>query len=157
MYLPTLNKPASRVAEVVETKAIYATILDLLGLRPRSHDAGETLLPLMMPEMQAGLAPDEGREAYTEVWLPENHIRMSGLRTAEWKLMLDHERNMLQLFDLRNDPREVSDVSASHPETLLELRDRLEGWLARMPAEGGATRELSPRDIERLRALGYVR
>lgn len=76
----------------------------------------------------------------------------------KFKLRLDHEENFSELFDLAADPGETKDVGAAQPAT----RDRLASILSNRLAtnvvveEGLQKPKLSPKEIEDLKALGYL-
>lgn len=72
-----------------------------------------------------------------------------------WKLHYARSEDRFSLYDLEHDPGENEDLSAREPEKLAELRQILAPRLeAGVSAE---TREdVTPQEIEQLRALGYV-
>jgi arylsulfatase A-like enzyme len=170
--LPDIGNPVPVVAEPVETRAIFATLLQELGIAavlPGSsnlagrtlYDPAESLAPLMRGEVSQSRMP---KEVYSEVWLPDaprgsgKRIRSSSVRTSDWKLVRDHTRGFEALYDLSADPGETTNAAKWHPEKRSELATRLESWLQRMDREGSVTptSELSHQERERLRALGYL-
>ena len=61
-----------------------------------------------------------------------------------------------QLFDARDDPRELRDRAAEEPEMLERLRVAADDYYELEPFWGEApTRELSELELNLLRALGY--
>jgi hypothetical protein len=61
------------------------------------------------------------------------------------------------LFDLRSDAGETRNLSGSGLAGETRLAELLRKWLADLrPAPDAVPRELSPEDLERLRALGYL-
>ena len=84
---------------------------------------------------------------------PQNKDEKSSAKGSEW-----------ELFDLQADPRELKDVSASHPEIRQELEEILLMWVAqhkKKTAKGTAgpnaqPTPLSPELSEKLRRLGYI-
>jgi arylsulfatase A-like enzyme len=75
------------------------------------------------------------------------------------KLRADHADDFAELFDLRNDPGETRDVSVEQPA----IRNRMASTLAARlkthshpPRRKGKQPKLSPKDIEDLKALGYM-
>jgi arylsulfatase A-like enzyme len=51
------------------------------------------------------------------------------IRTNRWKLMVFPQINKYQLFDLKNDPDEITDVASDNPEVVQELMKRLKSEL----------------------------
>ena len=66
------------------------------------------------------------------------------------------------LFDLRVDPTEQNDVSATMPERLAQLIEIDEAWNTELARAEQYVRQptevrLTPEEVRRLRALGYLR
>lgn len=56
-----------------------------------------------------------------------------GIRDGQWKLLVNNEREMLELYDLNNDWAEKQDVSAEHPEVVKQLSAKLDAWKSSLP------------------------
>jgi arylsulfatase A-like enzyme len=89
------------------------------------------------------------------------------VRAYPWKLILDRRSDRSLLFDLSSDPEEKQDLSRLNPGRVREIR----GWLAERIEKESLRRaalqrgsapaeisegELSEKDREALRALGYI-
>ena len=141
---------AERVPEPVSIVDIAPTVLDALGLEPTLAGPGTSLWKLL-----AGSRAD--REA--RILVAEGTLYGPELRSAilwPYKLIERPEDGVLLLFDLEQDPLELTDLSASRPE----LTERLAGELQRrIESSARGTRreavELSDEMVEELRALGY--
>jgi hypothetical protein len=48
------------------------------------------------------------------------------IRTGDWKLFIDRDRNPRALYDLAVDPLEFFDVSESNPDLVADLMSRFE-------------------------------
>ena len=75
-----------------------------------------------------------------------------------WEAALSANRPIREeLYDLSNDPRERRDVASEQSAVVARLRAMLETM--RSPAERrrGTDRALSPRDVQALRELGYIK
>jgi arylsulfatase A-like enzyme len=93
--------------------------------------------------------------------------RWTGVRKGEYKLVWNdrtmgaEEIRTFGLFNVKRDPAERKNLTSKKPEMLWELLEAFEDWqvVAKQQAgeyrEGG-TAELTEREIERLRSLGYV-
>lgn len=159
IVLPQFTHEAAVVDEVVETRAIFPTIVEHLGLEWEGAPTGSSLLAPMRGEPSR-----EGARAFSSTWLPTSpldsgkRVRLSCLRTPRWKLIVDHTRGRVFLYDLDTDPEERQNVAGQEPERLLALRDDLDRWLGEVSAHGlpGAQLELDAETRERLKALGYL-
>ena len=120
-------KPATVVHEPLHIVDIYATLLRLAGA------------PLAQPK------PVDGRDAWATIaggkpsphkFILHNHTPFHGaIRMGDWKLIHNGQvranataapaKERWELFNLRNDPSEVSDVGDQHPEVLKRLKDKL--------------------------------
>jgi arylsulfatase A-like enzyme len=103
------------------------------------------------PDVMAALLAVKAR------W-PAGQARERTLRTARYKLV---ERPRLEggwraeLYDLEADPGETRDLAVERPELSERLRGELDASFASV--EPPPALELAPRELEALRALGYVR
>lgn len=115
---------------------------------------------------QAGVEPDvrlEGRDLLSSP-APESVFsqyagRRYAIRTADWKLIANLEPRSLELYDLRNDPQERNDLAGGLSEKVKALEERLWAWREGLPTLGTAGPhevEIDEREVERLRALGYL-
>lgn len=56
-----------------------------------------------------------------------------GMRDGKWKLIVNRERKLMELYDLENDWAETTNVAAEHPEIAQGLSDQLDAWKAALP------------------------
>ncbi len=150
---------AARVHEIVETVDLLPTVLDLLGVEPPPglEVQGESLAPLL-----AGRRPERGDHlGFSSVWARrpglDRNRAIHTVRSRRWKLVvypaLDGDR--VRLFDLATDSGELEDVGDRHPQ----IRDGLLAELAKWSTGETAPAEeieLTPEDVENLKALGYL-
>jgi arylsulfatase A-like enzyme len=132
-----------RIDSQVELVDIGPTILQAAGLpRPEAMVGRSLAQPLT-----------EGRSAFSE-W-----DQSVSLRTPQWKLIYDHERDSAELYDLAADPAEVRDRSESDRELNAILMARVLDFTTThqsVVAADSSTVEADERMLENLRALGYV-
>lgn len=123
-------------AEPVTSADLYPTILQMAGLelRPDRHRDGRSLVPILGGEVAL--------ERAALYWhFPHYHgsgNRPSGaVRAGDFKLVEWFEDGRVELYDLRHDIGERSDLSDRMPEKTEELRALLHAWRrevdARMP------------------------
>jgi arylsulfatase A-like enzyme/Tfp pilus assembly protein PilF len=139
-----------RIAQVVELIDVMPTVLDFLDVDMDFEVDGRSLLPLMTG---TGLPP---KVCYLETLYPYFAYRWSplrGVRFNEWKFILAPEP---ELYDLKDDPRELKNVYDSVPERAAQLRENLLALAGREGAAPAADVKLSPEEVRKLQALGYV-
>lgn len=146
----------TRVTEVVETVDIAPTILDHLGMDPPETAQGESLLDLVQGA--------EGRSGHAVLSQDTINKTRYGLRTDEVKLIMDLKTSRPELYDLREDPGELVDLSGERVELAAELERRLKRWVGAnrrlhetfATGVGGDRELLSEEERKRLESLGYV-
>ena len=90
----------------------YSTIAALAGQPIPEHCDGVDLFPYLKGEQTA--------DAHEYLfWLnnePGDAIRrhLIAVRWKDWRLYMKYEKDQWQLFDLKSDPREESDLAAKH-------------------------------------------
>jgi len=158
------------VKETVENLDLMPTLLDLSELPLPEEAQGQSLLPLLASSNPAELGW-ASRPAFAERHLApvafeddKNPTESWAMVDGDWKLIRNGVRPAgrpeFELYDHRQDPLNLHDVAAEHPEIVERMAATLEAWhekalAARVaPDEGSA--ELSPEELEKLRALGYV-
>jgi arylsulfatase A-like enzyme len=150
--------PEGRVAEgLVEGVDLPPTILDLLGLGGLPGADGTSRAALARGGQEAGAE---------EVFIQRRSFKVPEqpyLAAAEYAVVRGWTKLItnplkgegVELYDLRADPGEVSNLAGGQPERLRELRARLERWLAAVPASDPEA-EPTEEKLKDLRSLGYV-
>jgi arylsulfatase A-like enzyme len=158
VIVPPGSTRGTRFAGVVETRDVFATVLDELDV-----DFAPSVRPRNLLRAAAS-APAPDARAFTITW-PEDAqpawgVRsfVSGLRTPHFKAIHDWTRERRMLFDLASDPREQRDVSAEHLELAAELARELDLWTQaqRSSSSGAASADLDAAGVRMLQALGYM-
>jgi arylsulfatase A-like enzyme len=169
--------PAGRVVEeTVQVVDIMPTLLEMSGLRTPAEAQGTSLAPFWTARGETGAvraAPvPEGRTAISEKAAttdlggpPPRDTESVAVVAGGWKLIHNLRRPPgapeFELFDHRRDPLDAQDVAAAHPDVVARLVREETAWRARATSarlrpDGETQRALSPEELERLRALGYV-
>ena len=121
-------KVGLRIATPVSLIDIAPTFCELAGLPPRAAFEGESLLPLARGETSASrgwtLAAYAGVTSNTLSWM---------VRQGDHKLIV-HEGHPSRLFNLRDDPGELTDLIDREPMRAAELLAILDGEVDRPAA-----------------------
>jgi arylsulfatase A-like enzyme len=166
LRLPGRVPAGRRVAAQVQNLDVQPTLLDLAGLHPAPGARGRSLLTLLSGDGGAAAGP---APMHTDTSSHEPHYAKLGqarpdlfdtffaVRTEAAKLVYSVKKGRYRLFELRADPGERRDVFAEKGAAYPELRRALDELRAYRPLPGmGASVEQTPRELEQLRALGYV-
>ncbi|MDB4433112.1 sulfatase-like hydrolase/transferase [bacterium] len=145
---PAGESPAGRRHEVVQLTDVLPLILERLAIPPPPH-------------IQGGSPPDVGHPIVAEVYPRPSSDRFEG----DWRALIDGRLKLLwnsqgqhELFDLETDPGESANLLESEPTRASAMKEKLLGYLARLPepraesAEG----EIDLETREALRGLGYL-
>jgi arylsulfatase A-like enzyme len=105
---------------LVSTLDIGPTILDYLGFERNEDFMGLSLMPLINGE-------EEGynREGIISEIIPVSFTKLISYRTKKYKLIIDRITNNKELFDLENDPQELSNIYNSEPEIVKNLTKKI--------------------------------
>lgn len=118
--------PTGRETSVTAmTMDLFPTLLDAAGIAapPGSALDGVSLLPILK-----GAAPESDRTLFWRV------NRGSAIRDGRWKLVITPARKKIpaavELFDLKIDPEETSNLAKENPEQVEKLQKSLDTWRA---------------------------
>jgi arylsulfatase A-like enzyme len=179
MYWPGVIPPGVQIKETVRNLDVMPTLLELSGLRVPARIQGQSLLPLIAAARKgaspgtvaaAGVTGWKPQPAITEklrrptAWRPAEDTESFGMVWDGWKF-LHHVRRAkdapeYELFDHRVDPLNLKNVAAQHPQVVEQLKAKLAEWREMTEAgklpKADAAEGVSPKELERLRSLGYV-
>lgn len=147
--LPRQRGAGRRTAEPVQHVDLVPTILDLAGVAVPTRFRGRSLRPLLM---NGDTLPETG--IYSETYHPRYQFGWSELRalTAGRFRFISAPRE--ELYDLRNDPHERTNLVSNRAATTTAMRAALE-QITR-GAEAAEPSPISDEARRRLQALGYV-
>ena len=145
--------PVGKAIETIVTLAdISPTILTVLGQPVPDHMQGIDLTQLWRhpekPHRSAVLAEADK--------LNELPLMYRMVRSQRYKLILEWRTEGTQLYDLRDDPLELQDISKKHPELVKALHGELTS-LMRPPGAAATRVQFSEEELQRLRGLGYMK
>lgn len=152
-----------RVRSVVETRAIFDTVIERLGVAYERSKDSRSLLETADRELSSR-APLPDARAYSTVWLDDSklswgkRIRAASVREGRWKLVDDVTRGRRLLFDLETDPHERLDLLAEQPQAAARLAELLEPWIKQQTARTRPSTRVGPDapTEQALKALGYM-
>ena len=114
--------PQGRITDALGSNVDTApTILDLAGLPPLADAEGHSLKPLI-----DGRAQSVNQYVYAE---EDVAIPMRSVRNTFYKLILNLWTGHEQLYDLKNDPGELTDVANENPGVVQQLDSQLRQWM----------------------------
>ena len=126
---PGVTRPGSVCAEPVVSVDFYPTILEIAGAKgDAEHNRavdGASLVPLLRG------APSLARDAiywHYPHYHPGGATPYGAIRKGPHKLIEFYEDGRTELYDLRHDIGETTDLASRQPELAFALRERLAAW-----------------------------
>jgi arylsulfatase A-like enzyme len=104
----------------------YSTIAALAGLPIPEHCDGVDLFPYLTGE-------STGEPHEYLFWLnnqPDDAVRrhLIAVRWQDWRLYRKYDKDNWQLFDLKNDPKETTDLASEHPGAVERMAAQHAAW-----------------------------
>ena len=140
----------TRISSNVSLVDLMPTLLNVLQIPEPSHLSGRSLLPALKGQSI------ESRDCYAEAESPFVLNGWSPLQTVisdRWKYI---QSTRPELYDLKTDPGELSDLAGTASEECNRLQERLIALQAAFQEVRAEKVNLSEQDLENLRTLGYV-
>ncbi len=133
IHVPKLGQQSIKAA--TNNVDLMPTLLDLVGLKPRTPMQGQSLVGYLMDGDATSLGPLPF--AYAEI--PEAIPEMSPANTnkqmiveGRFKLLANQRNSFVELYDLEADPLELKNIADREPE----IRDRLLSVIKSLQHEG---------------------
>ena len=164
--------PGGQVIDTtVQSIDVMPTVLELSRLPLPLPIQGQSLLPLIADSNPTSLGWKPRPAVAERAWAPaanegekDAELESFAVVDGEWKLIwnthIPDERPEYELYDHVNDPINMKDVAADHPEVVERLAEYLKNWhesalAAKLDTEAAAE-DMSPEELEKLRSLGYI-
>jgi arylsulfatase A-like enzyme len=148
------QRHAQSIRRQVRLLDLMPTVLELCGCPMPPNLMGSSLVPLLTGREDQYPGDVALSEMRRDPW------HRIAVRTETFKLIWDNKcPEQPALYDLRQDPRETHDVSASHPEVVRQLRAAVDEHLRRVADTATAEAQELDHDeavTTRLRNLGYL-
>lgn len=142
------------VDEAISHVDILPTVLSIAGRDVPVEVQGIDLLPLIL-----GREPAAAREVYTESYYSLYHYNWAPLRSIRTESEKFIETTNPELYLLREDADEASNVLLQNRDLARALRDRLLAYSRDLKSSGdrpGGRPDLDTETLAQLRALGYL-
>ena len=152
LWAPDRLPGGNRISSLARTIDILPTVLELLGIPAPDELDGQSLLRMMK-----GAPDSQDRPAYGEATRFAATFNLPTLRylsRGDWKYI--HKTNP-ELYNVKEDPDELTNLANQHPDRVSQMRDELEALLTDQPnADTSAQAEIDSQIAAELIALGYV-
>lgn len=120
---------------VVNAVDLYPSLCAIVGAQPQKgfiysgEDMSKALLGIKAQKRTKDMMWDFGRNRFFNK-PPHPHHRSSHLaiRRGDMKLLVNSDGSGLELYDVKKDPNETTDVSAKHPALCSELSRKVIHW-----------------------------
>ncbi|NEW81290.1 MAG: sulfatase [Mariniphaga sp.] len=133
IQIPWMNLAGKKCDVPVSGTDFYPTILDLAGLplRPDQHNDGVSLLPLL----KGGQIAERSLIWHYPHYGNQGGDPSSVIRKGDWKLIYYYDDGHEELYNLKSDLSETTDVSAKNPEIASRLLSELFDYLKNVGAK----------------------
>ncbi|MGH7856583.1 MAG: sulfatase family protein, partial [Candidatus Binatia bacterium] len=148
-----------RVDRAVRLTDVAPTLLGLAGIAPPPSWGSTVRSGSGSPrDLTSWTVASETESLPALFAFGELEDRLASLRTDRFKLVIHLKGGTAELYDLLSDPGERRNLAERDRETRSSLELELLGWRRQFDVGDSFTEpvELSPEQVERLRALGYV-
>jgi arylsulfatase A-like enzyme len=165
LWGPRWVPPGTVVEETVQTLDMMPTVLELTGLLMPKEVQGQSLVPLINGEsgwQQLPAISERHRPTWEREPKPDDTESYSIVHEG-YRLVHQFTRPEgwpeYELFDHVDDPLNLNDIAAEHPQIVKDMKQKLElwkRWAEAHPLEGaGEGVELTAEEQAELAALGY--
>jgi len=158
IHVPNAHFLRGRVSEQVRTIDVMPTLLELTGIDAKGLALqGRSLAPLMRGEKGVD------RVAFSHARRVDEHQNPQyTVCDGAWRLIDEPKAARKWLYDLVQDPKELTDVAAQHPDVvarlakLLEQQARQDAFLREKIGSAPGELVIDEQTMKELRALGYT-
>ncbi len=165
MYPPVI--PMNKRIDLPVTHAdLFPTFCDLINLKPPQLLQGKSLLPLLLGKPPGELASRPIFLHHGGGLGPGVHFSdKDGVLLNHKKLIWWNQKDEWELYDLQSDPLEKKNLATSAIDAKREYEGLIHDHVSvcetiakryQIPGDGDTAVELSPEEIENLKAFGYI-
>lgn len=155
IHIPLIIKlPDSSKKETVNKQVslvdIMPSILQILNIDPLEQTLGKSFW-----KKKKLLIKDTSDYSFSE--LDTNRI-LKTIMTPEWKYIYNYQDKTEQLYNIKSDPLELNNLVDKKTKQRNQLKEQLFNWVSnskKYPIKRQPI-QLSPKEIEKLKGLGYI-
>jgi len=122
-----------KIKEQVELIDLSPTILDLFNLSKENDFLGTSLIPLIIEKFNYNYSKNAISAIYHyqgkmfSAFTKENYnfFSLISIRNINWKLIYNDETKEIELYNLKNDPLELNDLSNDSRKEILFIKNKL--------------------------------
>ncbi len=129
---PGETQPGTTSEMPVIGSDIFVTAVGIAGAKlpaDRVLDGGNLLAAIK------GQAVERSRPLYWRCSLAPGPLKMA-MRISDWKILADEKLTQFEIYDLKSDPQEKTELSAAQPAKLAEMKTALEKLNTEIETEG---------------------
>ena len=132
---PKMIKSGIKCEIPVTSTDFFPTFCDLMKVETmKKESSGQSVYPILCGNVQ------EWNERAIYWHFPHNrkgieYAMGSAIREGDWKLIYSYTRKKSFLFNLKNDPKEIDNLSEKYPLKMKELNEKLNLWIENINAE----------------------
>ncbi len=141
IYHPTLgHKTVEGLGQVLD---LAPTLLDMLGLKAPPEFRGKSLMPAVTNQVVvndyvfagSSFTPSKSNPLFSYPSV------IASVRNQQWKLIVERvsptagPQDSVELYDLRRDPEELTNVAEGNAEVMKAMKAALRGWLQSIESE----------------------
>jgi arylsulfatase A-like enzyme len=152
---PGIEAAGQSVETQVRLLDLVPTLCEIAGAHTPGEARGRSLMPFLRGEEMDEL-PAFSETLHTSIF-EKKSVRYNG-----YKLIYDVERERVELYDVRQDPREQVNLAESKPEIVGAMLPDLKTWIVQsaqtateLPRQHPLTHSLDDEMRQRLRDAGY--
>lgn len=131
---PGQVRPGTTIDVPMIGSDLFPTVLSACGVKPPADRVldGANMLPVL-----TGKTPtiERTRPLYWRLNMAPNNLHMA-LRDGDWKVLSSQDFSKIELYNLRTDPKEMTELSTKEPERLAAMTKRLKELNAEVEKEG---------------------
>jgi arylsulfatase A-like enzyme len=123
---PAVVKPGTVVGAPVSSPDFFPTLLEAAGAKPKPDQIldGVSLLPVL----KGGSLPERSLFWHYPHYGNQGGTPSAAVRRGDYKLIEWFEDGRVELFNVKEDLGERSDLAAAQPQRVAQLREELHAW-----------------------------
>jgi arylsulfatase A-like enzyme len=137
--------PAGKINEtsVVAGCDLLPTVCKLAGVAvPKEHSLdGEDASDVLLGSPRKRDRPLLWNWRFRIAGEPFHHSPVLAMREGDYKLLMNPDRSRVELYDIPQDPTQLSNIAEKHPDVVDHMAEQLLAWHAKLPegpTDGGA-------------------